>query len=69
MYKANGPRDHNEPDALLSVHDAAVVEWPADGHIPVIGHCYKKHHLTSSKEVHTEDLAHAAPKGNGFVIF
>ena len=54
--------DHG--NALLSGHDQSVEQRFADGHIAVIGHPYEDEDLNPPKEVHGEELCHAAMVGN-----
>ena len=50
----------NHGPTLLSGHDQSVVQRLADGHIAVIGHPCEDEDLDAPKQVHGEELCHAA---------
>ena len=53
-----GSSDHG--NALLSGHDQSAAQRLADGHIAIIGHPREDEDLDPRKEVHGEELCHAA---------
>ena len=66
-FPSAGSSDHG--NALLSGHDQSAAQRLADGHIAIIGHPHKDEDLNLPKEVHGEDLCHAAMVGNGLLCY
>ena len=60
-----GSSDHG--NTLLPGHDQSVLQRLADGHIAVIGHPREDEDLNPPKEVHGEELCHAAIVGYGLL--
>ena len=50
----------NHGPTLLSGHDQSAAQRFADGHIAIIGHPREDEDLDPRKEVHGEELCHAA---------
>ena len=64
MQEPPSAASSNHGNALLSGHDQSVEQRFADGHIVVICHPCEDEDLNPPKEVHGEELCHAAMVGN-----
>lgn len=67
MQEPPSPGSSDHGNALLSGHDQSVAQRLADGHMVVIGHPCEDEDIDAPKEVHGEELGHAAVVGNGLL--
>lgn len=59
---------HHEAYALAHIRDGGIMQRATFGHVSIICHGHKKHHLTTSQGVQEEYLGHAAFRGDGPVL-
>ena len=64
MQKSPSTGSGNHCIASLPAHNDGVVQGFANGHVTIVGHSREDKDLNAPKEVHGEELCHAAIVGN-----
>lgn len=64
--EANDPTEGNQNNAELPSHDGRVVQWEADGQVPVICHGTEEETFSCAQGKEEVELSKAAREGHNF---